>query len=61
MLLIHKAKFKTHDFGGLRLELVLGIGWISYIEALKVVPVSTAGVIYMTYPIFHTVDLHGFG
>ncbi len=30
----------------------LGIGWISYIEALKIVPVSTAGVIYMTYPVF---------
>ena len=30
----------------------MGIGWISFIEALKIVPVSTAGVIYMTYPIF---------
>ncbi len=30
----------------------LGFGWISYVEALKVVSVSTAGLIYMTYPMF---------
>ncbi len=30
----------------------MGLGWVSYIEALQIVPVSTAGVIYMTYPIF---------
>lgn len=37
---------------GLASGSVMGIGWISYVEALKVVPVSTAAVIYMTYPIF---------
>lgn len=37
---------------GLASGSIMGIGWISYVEALKVVPVSTAGVIYMTYPIF---------
>ena len=29
-----------------------GLGWIGYVEALKTVPVSTAGVLYMTYPVF---------
>ena len=30
----------------------VGMGWISYVEALKVVPVSSVSVIYMTYPLF---------
>jgi drug/metabolite transporter (DMT)-like permease len=30
----------------------MGLGWISYVEAVKVAPVSTVGVIYMTYPLF---------
>ena len=31
---------------------VMGIGWIGYLEALNVAPVSTVGVIYMSYPLF---------
>jgi drug/metabolite transporter (DMT)-like permease len=30
----------------------MGIGWIAYVEAVKVAPVSTVGVVYMTYPLF---------
>ena len=30
----------------------VGTGWIGYIRALEAVPVSTASVIYMTYPVF---------
>ena len=30
----------------------VGLGWIAYVEALKVVPISSASVIYMTYPMF---------
>lgn len=30
----------------------VGLGWVAYVEALTVVPVSTAGVVYMTYPLF---------
>lgn len=30
----------------------LGLGWIGYASALKTLPVATAGVLYMTYPIF---------
>ncbi len=32
--------------------LALGLGWIGYASALKSIPVATAGVIYMTYPLF---------
>lgn len=30
----------------------LGLGWVAYVEALSSAPVSTVGVIYMTYPLF---------
>ena len=50
-LLRLKGKIKT-VLWGLGSGLFLGLGWISYVEALKVVPVSTAGVVYMTYPVF---------
>ena len=51
LITVFKGQFKT-ILWGLASGSILGIGWISYVEALKVVPVSTAGVIYMTYPIF---------
>lgn len=31
---------------------VMGLGWIGYVSAIKVAPVSTVGVLYMTYPVF---------
>ena len=31
---------------------LVGLGWIAFVEALKVVPVTSASVIYMTYPMF---------
>ncbi len=31
---------------------VMGLGWIGYVRALEVIPASTVGVIYMTYPVF---------
>ena len=30
----------------------MGLGWTAYVRAVEVVPVSTAGVIYMSYPLF---------
>jgi drug/metabolite transporter (DMT)-like permease len=30
----------------------MALGWISYVEALKTVPVAVLGVLYMTYPVF---------
>ncbi len=37
---------------GLAMGAAMGLGWTSYVEALEVVPVATAGVLYMSYPIF---------
>ncbi|MCL4676444.1 MAG: DMT family transporter [Pararhodobacter sp.] len=37
---------------GLFVGLAMGLGWVGYVSALRVVPVSTAGVLYMTYPVF---------
>jgi len=37
---------------GVASGMIVGLGWIGYVSALKVIPVSTAGVIYMTYPVF---------
>ena len=30
----------------------VGLGWIGFVSALKTIPVSTVGVLYMTYPVF---------
>lgn len=30
----------------------IGLGWIGFVAAIKTVPVSTLGVLYMTYPVF---------
>lgn len=32
--------------------LAMGLGWSSYIRAIEVAPLASAGVIYMTYPLF---------
>jgi drug/metabolite transporter (DMT)-like permease len=37
---------------GLVMGVAMGLGWTSYVEALEVVPVATAAVLYMSYPIF---------
>ncbi len=37
---------------GLLAGVGMGFGWTAYVEAVTVVPVSTAGVVYMSYPLF---------
>lgn len=37
---------------GVATGVCLSLGWLGYVSALKVIPISTAGVIYMSYPIF---------
>lgn len=37
---------------GLVAGVLMGLGWIGYVTALKTVPASTVGVLYMTYPVF---------
>ncbi|MCV2870556.1 DMT family transporter [Defluviimonas sp. WL0002] len=32
--------------------LAVGLGWVGYVKALTLMPVSAAGVLYMTYPLF---------
>ena len=42
---------RTLAWGAL-VGVVMGLGWVGYVRAIEVVPVSTAGVLYMTYPAF---------
>lgn len=37
---------------GLCAGVSMGVGWIGYVRAVEVAPVSTVGVLYMTYPVF---------
>jgi drug/metabolite transporter (DMT)-like permease len=37
---------------GLFAGLGMGVGWVGYVRAVEIVPVSTAGILYMTYPVF---------
>lgn len=37
---------------GVLVGLCMGLGWVGYVRAIEVVPISTAGVLYMTYPVF---------
>jgi len=37
---------------GLFTGVAMGFGWTAYVEAITVVPVSTAAVVYMSYPLF---------
>lgn len=39
-------------FWAMGVGFAMALGWITYFEALKTVPVATMGVIYMTYPLF---------
>lgn len=32
--------------------LTVGLGWVGYVKSLTLMPVSAAGVLYMTYPLF---------
>ncbi len=37
---------------GLAAGALMGLGWIGYVTALRELPASTVGVLYMTYPVF---------
>ena len=45
------AQLKTIAWGILS-GVSVGLGWIGFVYALRTVPVSTVGVLYMTYPVF---------
>ncbi len=42
----------TTTLWGIAAGASMGVGWVGYVKALETVPVATAGVLYMTYPIF---------
>jgi len=50
-LLLHRSKWRE-ILWGLFAGAVMGLGWVGYVTALKTVPASTVGVLYMTYPVF---------
>lgn len=47
----HRAAWREIVWG-MATGAVMGLGWIGYVTALKTVPASTVGVLYMTYPVF---------
>jgi len=51
LLRLPREKWKTILWGIISGAFV-GLGWVGYVEGLKTVPVSTIGVLYMTYPVF---------
>ena len=51
LLRLPAAQLKTIIWG-VASGVAVGLGWIGYVSALKTVPVSTVGVLYMTYPVF---------
>ena len=51
LLRVPGSQIKT-VFWGIFSGITVGLGWIGYVSALKTVPVSTVGVMYMTYPVF---------
>ena len=51
LLRLPVAKWKTAAWG-IASGIAVGLGWVGYVQALKTVPVSTVGVLYMTYPVF---------
>lgn len=51
LLWVPREQLKTLAWGLLS-GVSVGLGWIGFVYALRTVPVSTVGVLYMTYPVF---------
>ncbi len=51
-ILLRQTKAWREVLWGLVAGVVMGLGWIGYVTALETLPVSTVGVLYMTYPVF---------
>ncbi|GKX33007.1 MAG: hypothetical protein MnENMB40S_06250 [Rhizobiaceae bacterium MnEN-MB40S] len=50
-LILPRVLWRTIAWG-IGAGIVMGVGWVGYVRAIEVAPVSTAGVLYMTYPVF---------
>ncbi len=46
------ATHRKATLWGIAAGMGTGLGWIGYVSSLDSMPVSTAGILYMTYPIF---------
>jgi drug/metabolite transporter (DMT)-like permease len=51
VLWMSRAQWRTLAWG-LVAGAAMGLGWIGYVRAVEVAPVSTVGMLYMTYPVF---------
>jgi drug/metabolite transporter (DMT)-like permease len=51
LLRIPKAQWRTVAWG-IFSGISVGLGWVGFVSALETVPVTTVGVLYMTYPVF---------
>ncbi len=51
LLWVPRAQLKTIAWGLLS-GVTVGLGWIGFVYALRTVPISSVGVLYMTYPVF---------
>lgn len=51
LLRLPGAKRRTVAWGILS-GILVGLGWVGFVSALETVPVTTVGVLYMTYPVF---------
>ncbi|MCP4333618.1 MAG: EamA family transporter [Gammaproteobacteria bacterium] len=51
LLRLPAAQLKTVIWG-VASGVAVGLGWVGYVSALMTVPVSTVGVLYITYPVF---------
>lgn len=51
VLYLHRARWQTLLWGFVA-GAIMGLGWVGYVHALETAPVSTVGVLYMTYPVF---------
>jgi len=52
LLLRVPAALRRTAAWGIASGISVGLGWVGYVSALQSVPVSTVGVLYMTYPVF---------
>ena len=51
LLRLPRTQLKTILWGVMS-GISVGLGWVGFVSALETVPVTTVGVLYMTYPVF---------
>jgi len=46
------AKSRPATAWGILAGAAMGVGWSGYVKSIALIPVSTAGIVYMSYPVF---------